>query len=208
MLHNVRGRSRGTKDNQHRHLVCRWSVPDRTSFEAWGPSSSVWQIFSRDLSQGPKRKILSTVGSLFEPLGFPVHFFFPSKLFFSSYGELMLHGKIRYKTLSPCLMLPIWMELHKLNLKCHWWCRPAFRLCPEEERPSLSISLVSEHYSDVQLKKSVMSITQRSSIKQLLKHFSSWPGLLTIVMAIWSDDGTNFTSADREIPLAIRQWKR
>ena len=141
-------------------------------------------------------------------LVFSVHFFFPSKLFFSSYGELMLHGEIRYKNLSPCLMLPIWMELHKLNLKCHSWCRAAFLLCPEEERPSLSSSSVSEHYSDVQLKKSVMSITQRSSIKQLLKHFSSWPGLLTIVMAIWSDNGTDFTSADREIPLAIGQWKR
>ena len=46
-----------------------------------------------------KRGILSTVSSLFDPLLFSVHFFFRQKLFFNSYGELMLRGMIQYKNL-------------------------------------------------------------------------------------------------------------
>lgn len=69
-------------------------------------------LFNRSLAE----TCLKALKGRFYPLSahclnllvFSVHFFFPSKLFFSSYGELMLHGKIRYKNLSPCLMLPIW----------------------------------------------------------------------------------------------------
>ncbi|XP_044175961.1 uncharacterized protein LOC114968359 [Acropora millepora] len=73
------------------------------------------------------------------------------------------------------------MELHKLNSKCRWLCGPSFLLRPEEEWPSLSIGSVSEHDSEVQVEKSVMSIIRGSSLDKLLKRFSSWPRLLTIV---------------------------
>lgn len=73
------------------------------------------------------------------------------------------------------------MELQNLNLKYHWLCGPSFLLRPEEEWPSLSIGSFSEHDSEVQLEKSVMFITQGTSLYQLLKRFSSWPHLLTIV---------------------------
>ena len=52
------------------------------------------------------------------------------------------------------------MELHKLNSKCRWLCGPSFLLRPDEEWPSLSIGSVSEHDSEVQLEKCVMSIIQ------------------------------------------------
>jgi len=149
---------------------------------------------------------------LFQPLGFVGPFLLPVKVILQQLWRIDASWDDPIQEPKPMSYVAnlkiLGMELHKLNLKCHWWCRPAFLLCPEEEWPSLSISSVSEHYSDVQLEKSVMSITQGSSLKQLLKHFSSWPGLLTIVMEIWSDNGTNFTGADKEIPLAIGQWKR
>ena len=73
------------------------------------------------------------------------------------------------------------MTLHDLDPNCRWLSGPSFLLKPEEHWPVRRIGNIPEDDSEVQVERTVMVIDRGSSLDLLLRRYSSWPRLLTLV---------------------------
>ena len=73
------------------------------------------------------------------------------------------------------------MKLHNQDSNCRWLSGPSFLLKPEEQWPVRRIGNIPEDDSEVQVERTVMVIDRGSSLDQLLRRYSSWPRLLTLV---------------------------
>ena len=73
------------------------------------------------------------------------------------------------------------MKLHDLDPNCRWLSGPSFLLKPEEHWPVRRIGNIPEDDSEVQVERTVMVIDRGPTLDLLLRRYSSWPRLLTLV---------------------------
>ena len=73
------------------------------------------------------------------------------------------------------------MKLNDLDPNCRWLSGPSFLLKPEEHWPVRRIGNIPDDDSEVQVERTVMVIDRGSSLDLLLRRYSSWPRLLTLV---------------------------
>ena len=73
------------------------------------------------------------------------------------------------------------MKLHDLDPNCRWLSGPSFLLKPKEHWPVRRIGNIPDDDSEVQVERTVMVIDRGSSLDLLLRRYSSWPRLLTLV---------------------------
>ena len=72
-------------------------------------------------------------------------------------------------------------DIHALKTKCRWLFGPKFLLQPEDQWPVKEIGKIPDDDKEVEVEKHVTFITRGSGLDLLLRRYSSWLKLQTLV---------------------------
>ena len=98
-------------------------------------------------------------------------------------GIIRVGGRIRHAptSLNPADEGLRGMDIHALKTKCRWLFGPKFLLQLEDQWPVKEIGKIPDDDKEVEVEKHVTFITRGSGLDLLLRRYSSWLKLQTLV---------------------------